>query len=295
MRRVSKRAMENEQINPEMKKIKEENQHSVQLDEIIHNPGLQKIAVEIFQFLDPVSLGKCRLVSKDWRAFIDNDRIWWQELLKSTKIWEKCWSYPGRDFQGSEWNTFLSEFSKCLDYVCANETSDNIIKLGLFMKDYLSSQKQCNFEGYKKKWETPIHFAALTNRLDVFELLGNVPTFHGLFLNLLIDQIKRYPRPRKPSLYDQEVEEKKREQFEIIEAFMKTPTIDFTGFIHEGGLRYNAFTAACRKKAPEIVEALLKTSLERGFRMNQTDQDGMTAVHYACMATDWRLVPSETQ
>ena len=245
--------MESEQIKLKSKKMKNENQHSVQLDEIIHNPGLQNIAVEIFRFLDPVSLGNCRSVSKDWRDFIDDDRICWQKLIQSTKIWKMCWSFLGRDFQESEWKALFSEFTKRTDL--------------------------------------------LTNRMNILELLGmgNVPTFHDMILNLLIDQIKKYPRPRKSSLYDQEIEETKREKFEIIEAFFKTPTIDLTGFIQEGVLRHNAFIAACRKKAPEIVEVFLKTALERGFRVNQTDQEGMTAVHYAFMATDWRLAPSESQ
>ena len=254
MGRGSKRGMENEQIKLKTlktKKMKNENQNSVQLDEIIHNPGLQHIAVEIFKFLDPASLGICRSVSKDWRDFIDDDRTCWQKLIQSTKIWKMCRSFLGRDFQESEWKAFFSEFTKRMDL--------------------------------------------LTNRMNILELLGNVPTFHDMILNLLIDQIKKYPRPRKSSLHDQEIEETKREQFEIIDAFFKIPTIDVTGFIQEGVLRYNAFIAACRKKAPEIVEVFLKTALERGFRVNQTDQDGMTAAHYAFMATDWRLAPSESQ
>ena len=55
--------------------VDENNKHDFcRLDELIHNPGLALIASNIFKYLDPQSLGRCRRVSKGWKTFIDNDR-----------------------------------------------------------------------------------------------------------------------------------------------------------------------------------------------------------------------------
>ena len=44
------------------------------LDQIIHNPGFHYVAIEIFLYLDPKSLGNCRLLSKVYKNFIDNTK-----------------------------------------------------------------------------------------------------------------------------------------------------------------------------------------------------------------------------
>ena len=44
----------------------------VKLDELVHNPGLEHIALQVFKYLDPKSLAQCRAVSKGWKLCIDN-------------------------------------------------------------------------------------------------------------------------------------------------------------------------------------------------------------------------------
>ena len=82
-RQISALQKENEDLKNENKRLKKENTDIVKflkettsyvkLDELIHNPGLEHIAAQIFKYLDPKSLGQCRAVSKGWKSLIDND------------------------------------------------------------------------------------------------------------------------------------------------------------------------------------------------------------------------------
>ena len=47
----------------------------VRLDDLVQNRGLQHLALKIFRKLDYKSLANCRLVSKDWKEFIDSDTV----------------------------------------------------------------------------------------------------------------------------------------------------------------------------------------------------------------------------
>ena len=58
----------------------------VRLDELVHNPGLEHIALHIFKYLDPKSVGQCRAVSKGWKSLIDNDKFWWMQILDGKMI-----------------------------------------------------------------------------------------------------------------------------------------------------------------------------------------------------------------
>ena len=58
----------------------------VKLDELVTNPGLEHIALHIFKYLDPKSVGQCRAVSKGWKSLIDNDKFWWMQILDGKMI-----------------------------------------------------------------------------------------------------------------------------------------------------------------------------------------------------------------
>merc|ERR1712004_313961 len=82
---------ENQGYEEEIQKLKEDNQcydimNSIEklheslkkrhfrIEKLIQNPGLQHIALSIFKELDPKSLANCRVVSKEWKACIDQDK-----------------------------------------------------------------------------------------------------------------------------------------------------------------------------------------------------------------------------
>ena len=69
--------LQNEQLRAEHKRLKQAmEQIIVRLNELVHNSGLKHIALQIFNELDPKSHGNCRLVSKEWKNCIDNDKLW---------------------------------------------------------------------------------------------------------------------------------------------------------------------------------------------------------------------------
>ena len=57
----------------------------VRLDDLVHNPGLEHIALQIFKLLDIKSHTTCRLVSQEWRDCIDNDKCLLQKQLSKYK------------------------------------------------------------------------------------------------------------------------------------------------------------------------------------------------------------------
>ena len=64
----------------EIKRIrKEDNIETIQklefcdVDELVHNPGLQHVALYIFNLMDFYTLKTCRAISKSWKRMIDND------------------------------------------------------------------------------------------------------------------------------------------------------------------------------------------------------------------------------
>ena len=95
-RQISDLQKEVENLKNENKKLKKENTDIVKcmealtsyvkLDDLVHNPGLEHIAAQIFKYLDPKSLGQCRAVSKGWKSFIDNDKYWWIQVLEAKSM-----------------------------------------------------------------------------------------------------------------------------------------------------------------------------------------------------------------
>ena len=47
------------------------------IDSLIANPGFGLVSQTIFKHLNLQDVVNCRLVSKSWKDFIDNDRHWY--------------------------------------------------------------------------------------------------------------------------------------------------------------------------------------------------------------------------
>ena len=121
----------------------------VRLDELVHNPGLEHIALHIFKYLDPKSVGQCRAVSKGWKSFIDNDKFWWMQILDGKMIiyvnpiqfllsfdfrWENVHMCPARD--PSDQFEFFFNFKDTFVHIKENETLENLRRFGKFVLDF---------------------------------------------------------------------------------------------------------------------------------------------------------------
>ena len=88
----------------------------IRLDELVCNPGLEHVALQIFKNLDRKSLGSCRCVSKGWKACIDDDKHWWQSLILDYK------SFMVKKVHKRYTNDQLEEFIEAMQYVHDNES-----------------------------------------------------------------------------------------------------------------------------------------------------------------------------
>ena len=186
----------------EIKRIrKEDNIQTTQklefcdVDELVHNPGLQHVALYIFNLMDLFTLKTCRAISKSWKRMIDNDKHWWRLLLfKCTEINAGTRNFRPVIFTGSfeDPNIFVGPsfqvamkplnqlhpmFVDTFAYICDMETLETVEMFTKFMIDYFKTLKVKNLG-------SPLHYASSLKRLDIFEVMSRTPI---LDLNLEVD------------------------------------------------------------------------------------------------------------
>jgi len=158
----------------------------VRLNELVHNSGLKHIALQIFNELDPKSHGNCRLVSKEWRDCIDNDKLWWQKQLANDFDLLQRLAVVKYEF--------VEKFIRALDqYVYNNEPLNNLKSFAIFTRAYC--KKLTEDEELIHYRYTPLHFAAEKNNVQVVKLFLD----HAEELN--IDLNVRNRDQRTPLLY----------------------------------------------------------------------------------------------
>lgn len=144
----------------------------VRLDDLVHNPGLEHIAKQIFKYLCLKYLGRCRAVSKGWKSFIDNDRHWWCQVLTENPLinggYEPTspsylyFAYPGpgsldeskRLEPWSQCRQLLPnklEFHETVIYIIENESFKNLKLFGSLILGYLSKFETKQSEEVPKK------------------------------------------------------------------------------------------------------------------------------------------------
>ena len=136
-RRIEVLEEENQRLEEENKRLKY--LIPFPLENLVEDAGLRHIGILIFKFLDLKSFANCRLVSKGCKDLIDEDKTWWQRILKSEKIWERffrpCFNFSGRfdfSFDRAKYNALF----QCVNSIIENETYINISILGRFFLDF---------------------------------------------------------------------------------------------------------------------------------------------------------------
>ena len=152
--------------------------HYFPIEKFIQNPGFQHISLSIFKKLDPKSLGNCRMVSKEWKACIDQDKYWWHLQLG------KCKEIMSETEYSNSLAKQYPEFMKTMDHIYEKESMENLKTFTTFMSSYrlklIGNPKTYDWETpwpyiSIRQWETPLHFAADENRIDIFDILVNSP------------------------------------------------------------------------------------------------------------------------
>ena len=164
-----------EDYQVEIKKIRKENNCETaekkfcDVDQLVHNPGLQHLALYIFKLLDFTTLTTCRAISKSWKAVIDNDKHWWKLLLfKCTGV---CVYYTTEIESYNSWllsPKFLKDlypkFVDTFDYICDKETLDTVEMFTKFMIDYFKALNTKNLNSNLNVRRSPLHYASLLKR-----------------------------------------------------------------------------------------------------------------------------------
>ena len=143
-----------------------EKQEYIRLDELVCNPGLEHVALQIFKNLDRKSLGSCRSVSKGWKACIDDDKHWWQSLILDYK------SFMIKKVHKRYTNDQLEEFIDAMQYIHDNESLKNLELFATFMTDYCRNVK-ANLA--TNNFDSPLHYAADRNRIDFLQIIARSP------------------------------------------------------------------------------------------------------------------------
>ena len=154
---------------------------SVSFDDLVNNPVLHHVVVRIFKNLDSETLGRCRRVSKGWKSLIESDDRWWKLVLNVSR--SNFYEITEEEIPKASFDMSCMDFFDAVQYIEKNGTLDNLKLIAEFMMEYSRKiLKKFKLKIFRKGWDTPLHYAACQNRLDIFELFAGVPKMKNLNL-----------------------------------------------------------------------------------------------------------------
>ena len=221
-----------------------------ELSKLISSEGYDCIVETIFSKLDPLSLAQCRLVSKAWRALIDNRRSLLVHQLRTLK--RKKLKYP----DAKSWYK--------LRRVVQAERKWSVIELfPEFKQAFLDLERNAN--------ESELQIVVVTIRDYV-----KVGRIHIGRLELsLSNNSKRISiSPMHQAITNGNQE--------FIRIFMKRTKFDFQSPMQYNGLRLTTCLGLSVHNQ-NIVQLFLKYGHEKGLNLNLPGIKGRTALHYACL------------
>ena len=155
--------------------------HDIAFNDLVNNPGLQHVVVEIFKNLDPQTLGRCRRVSKGWKSLIESDDRWWKLVLDVSR--SNFYKIIEEEIPKGTFEMSCSDFFDGVEYIEKNGTLENVKLIAEFMMEYSTKiLKKFKLKIFQKGWDTPLHYAACQNRLDIFEMFASIPKMTNMNL-----------------------------------------------------------------------------------------------------------------
>ena len=222
---------------------------SFDLRRLISYQGFDCIAQIIFSNLDLVSLANCRLVSKVWKARIDNSRSFLIDQLQVIKqrklkyLDAKIWYQLRRVVQPERKCSVIEMFPE-------------------FKQAFLDLERNaCKYE--------------LKIVLDAMKDYSKHGTFPFGTVKSSYNEYKRFPQ----SPLCQAIANGNQE---VIKIFMRRTKLELFLPLQVDGLMVTTFLGLAVHNIA-IVQLLLDYAHERGINPNVQDGQGRTAFHYACL------------
>ena len=217
---------------------------SFDLAKLFSNQGYECIVETIFFQMDPTTLALCRLVSKSWKALIDNRKsLLICQLKQLTKVKlaypeAKVWYKLRRILEDQRKMSVLErfpEFKQVLVDLERNGSLRDFKTIVVLLKDYTKHQiVPVGKLQDKRISRSPLHFAIENGNQDFVKIL------------------------------------------------MRSTNFDFQPSIHFNGQIVATYLGlAIHDQA--IVELFLDYAIAKGINLNIPDGQGRTAFHYACM------------
>ena len=246
------------------------------MDELVRNEGLSHLAEQVIFLLDFKTIGQCRLVSKAWKKFIDEHKLWWFlncNKAQSTKFFE---TEDGNEKQSLL--DFYPDWSKVNDHLFLKEPLEDYKSFAEFMIEFvLDEKKQIRFSDIA----SPLHYAAFHGKLDVFELVAKSP-IESLNLSRNLTEVpgedsEDYPSttPLGNASY--------QGHLGIVKFMLElkgSRAIDINAY-EEETTGYSAFHEACHSGNKEVVSLFFEHGEIKDLDVNRLTDFGETALELA--------------
>ena len=217
---------------------------SFDLAKLFSNQGYECIVETIFFQMDPTTLALCRLVSKSWKALIDNRKsLLICQLKQLTKVKlaypeAKVWYKLRRILEDQRKMSVLERFPEFKQLLVDLErmgTTNDFKTIVVLLKDYTKHQiVPVGKLQDKRISRSPLHFAIENGNQDFVKIL------------------------------------------------LRSTNFDFQPSIHFNGQIVATYLGLAIHDQT-IVELFLDYAIAKGINLNIPDGQGRTAFHYACM------------
>ena len=273
------------------------------MEELLANEGLWHLVRHISSFLDPKSLGRCRVVCHSWRESIDNDRQWLIYQLDHIQNKEKLFVDVKKEERPTlklsisrrfpEWDSVIGKFSRKQSiprlkefvkhmWIYFNDQSTSFYRNPLSDAAAKSNMEfvelliKCSIDLDIKSQDglTPLHVASRVGSIEMVQLLiKHTPTF---------DATSRRDEEGKTIFHyavhnsDTQVSKLMLDSFK----FENIRTIYGFTILH--------FAAAAGRK--ETIKFLIDSRDKFGLSIEDTTNDNGTILHLACADSNIEIV-----
>ena len=246
------------------------------------NPGLMHIGLQILEYLDPKSLGYCRLVNRTWCEFITEQRFWAVARLDLLKV--KTELEGPTEIVREKWD-FWSEFVK----KAKEEQSKEVLKkIALFLDHQMKISN-----GIYYKYNALYEAMAYDPWIGIEQLLTNGETeLAKMIIQWIKDELKYTPyidcksqTSTKGLLVSCVLGLEELAKLFLLDPFMNINAITEMGELPPyivGACQFNPKTQVSTKV--KIVEVLLQTRPE--LNINAVDRRRRSALHYSALCGD---------